>query len=161
MTSINGKVAVVTGAASGIGRATAQLLSAEGALVVISDVDLKGLDKTADLIRDAGGKVSAHILDVSDRDAVYDFAAKVKSDHGGADIVINNAGVAQVARVDELSYEDFVWRRWPGWTNSPMRISNGSWTSTSGAWCTEPRRFYRNCRRKVPATLQTSPAFSG
>ena len=55
-----------------------------------------------------GGTVTTYLVDVADRDAVYAFAQEIET-LGGADIVINNAGVAQIARVDELTYEDFEW----------------------------------------------------
>ncbi|MCE9650919.1 MAG: SDR family NAD(P)-dependent oxidoreductase [Parvibaculum sp.] len=109
MTDIRGKVAVVTGAASGIGRATAIALAREGAHVAIADVDRTGLADTAAKVTEAGGKVSTYLLDVSSREAVYAFAQEIEAQFGGADIVINNAGVAQVASVEELSYEDFEW----------------------------------------------------
>lgn len=109
MTTISGKLAVVTGAASGIGRGTAIELAKRGARLAISDLDRAGLAETAKRIEAIGGKVSTYLLDVADRDAVYAFAQEIESAHGGADIVINNAGVAQIARVDELSYEDFEW----------------------------------------------------
>ena len=109
MTEIAGKIAVVTGAASGIGRATACLLAAKGATLCITDVNKEGLEETAAQIRKAGGTVSTHIVDVASRDAVYAFADDVAAAHGGADIVLNNAGVAQIARVDELAYDDFEW----------------------------------------------------
>jgi NAD(P)-dependent dehydrogenase (short-subunit alcohol dehydrogenase family) len=109
MTDIRGKVAVVTGAASGIGRATAIALAREGAHVAIADVDRTGLADTAARVSEAGGKVSTYLLDVSSREAVYAFAQEIEVQFGGADIVINNAGVAQVAAVEELSYEDFEW----------------------------------------------------
>lgn len=109
MTQITGKVAVVTGAASGIGQATACLLAAEGARLAITDVDSKGLEQTAEKIRAAGGEVSTYLVDVADKDAVYAFADQIAADMGGADIVLNNAGVAQMARVEDLTYEDFEW----------------------------------------------------
>ncbi|PCJ70370.1 MAG: acetoin dehydrogenase [Rhodobiaceae bacterium] len=109
MTSIAGKVAVVTGAASGIGRATACLLAAEGARLAITDVDRAGLEKTAETIRAAGGQVTTYLVDVANKDAVYGFADQVAADMGGADIVLNNAGVAQMARVEDLTYDDFEW----------------------------------------------------
>jgi len=109
MTVIAGKVAVVTGAASGIGQATACLLAAEGARLAITDVDAKGLEKTAEKIRAAGGDVTTYLVDVANKDAVYAFADQIAADMGGADIVLNNAGVAQVARVDALTYDDFEW----------------------------------------------------
>jgi NAD(P)-dependent dehydrogenase (short-subunit alcohol dehydrogenase family) len=109
MTDIRGKVAVVTGAASGIGRATAIALAREGAHVAIADVDRTGLADTAAKVAETGGKVSTYLLDVSSREAVYAFAQEIEAQFGGADIVINNAGVAQVAAVEELSYEDFEW----------------------------------------------------
>tara|TARA_R110000824_G_scaffold118960_15_gene272370 strand:- start:64810 stop:65661 length:852 start_codon:yes stop_codon:yes gene_type:complete len=108
MTDLNGKLAVITGAASGIGRATAVALAREGARVAIADVDRGGLAETAKQIEAVGGTVSTYLLDVSSREAVYDFAQEIET-QGGADIVINNAGVAQVASVEELSYEDFEW----------------------------------------------------
>lgn len=109
MSEIRGKVAVITGAASGIGRATAIALAAEGAKVAAADVDRKGLAETARLIEAINGTVSTYLLDVSSREAVYDFAQEIEARFGGADIVINNAGVAQVASVAELTYEDFEW----------------------------------------------------
>ncbi len=109
MTQITGKVAVVTGAASGIGQATACLLAAEGARLAITDVDSKGLEQTAEKIRAAGGEVTTYLVDVANKDAVYAFADQIAADMGGADIVLNNAGVAQMARVEDLTYEDFEW----------------------------------------------------
>ncbi|MBA4210411.1 MAG: acetoin dehydrogenase [Parvibaculum sp.] len=109
MTDIKGKLAIVTGAASGIGRATAIELAKRGARLAISDLDRTGLAETAQRIEALGGKAATYLLDVADRDAVYAFAQDIESVHGGADIVINNAGVAQIARVEELTYEDFEW----------------------------------------------------
>lgn len=109
MSEIRGKVAVITGAASGIGRATAVALAREGAKVAAADVDRKGLAETARLIEEIGGTVSTYLLDVSSREAVYDFAQEIEAQFGGADIIINNAGVAQVASIAELGYDDFEW----------------------------------------------------
>lgn len=109
MTEIRGKVAVITGAASGIGRATAVALAREGARVAAVDLDRAGLAETASRVAAVGGQATTYLVDVASRDAVYAFAQEIESAFGGADIVINNAGVAQVATVEELSYEDFEW----------------------------------------------------
>jgi NAD(P)-dependent dehydrogenase (short-subunit alcohol dehydrogenase family) len=109
MTEIKGKLAIVTGAASGIGRGTALELARRGARLAISDLDRAGLAETAKRIEAIGAPVTTYLLDVADRDAVYAFAQEIETTHGGADIVVNNAGVAQIARVDELTYEDFEW----------------------------------------------------
>jgi NAD(P)-dependent dehydrogenase (short-subunit alcohol dehydrogenase family) len=103
------KVCLVTGAASGIGRACARALASYGAKTIITDIRKDMLDETAEMIKQAGGVAEAHILDVADRDGVYDLAAHVEKTHGGADFVLNNAGVAMGAPVDELGIDDFNW----------------------------------------------------
>lgn len=105
----NQKVCVVTGAASGIGRACALALASYGAKTVITDIRKDMLDETTELVKSAGGAVDAHILDVADRDGVYELAAHVEKTDGGADFVLNNAGVAMGASVDELGIDDFNW----------------------------------------------------
>lgn len=109
MTTISGKLAVITGAASGIGRATAIELARRGARVAVTDVNRDGLAETEALIKAAGGEVTTYLLDVADRDAFHAFAQEIEETQGGADIVINNAGVAQIARVEDLAYDDFEW----------------------------------------------------
>ena len=106
MTDVKGKVVALTGAGSGIGRALAVVLVRRGAEVAISDIDEDGLAGTLALL---GGqsKVSSHVLDVRDREAWSRYAAAVEAGHGGADVVINNAGVAVRASVEQISYEDF------------------------------------------------------
>ncbi|MGB1117690.1 MAG: SDR family NAD(P)-dependent oxidoreductase [Parvibaculales bacterium] len=105
----NQKVCVVTGAASGIGRASALALASYGAKTVITDIRKDMLDETSELIKKVGGTADAHILDMADRDGVYDLATHVEKTHGGADFVLNNAGVAMAAPVDELGIDDFNW----------------------------------------------------
>lgn len=101
------KVAVVTGAGSGIGRGLAVDLSRRGAHVVISDVDDAGLAATAELC--APAKVSVHHLDVADRDAMLAHAADVMAEHGRVNMIVNNAGVAVAGPVEEMSFEDLDW----------------------------------------------------
>lgn len=106
MKNFKGKVAVVTGAASGMGRSLALQLTAEGALVAISDVDEVGLAETAALCAEAGRAPRADRLDVSDRSAVQAYAASVASDFGAVNLVINNAGIAMFGTVEQSPYSD-------------------------------------------------------
>lgn len=111
MRQLSGRVAAVTGAASGIGRALAIALAREGMRVAISDVNEPGLAETAQLAGAArsGARVTAARVDVSDRAAVHAWAERVVAEHGGVHLVVNNAGVALSARIEEMTYEDFEW----------------------------------------------------
>jgi NAD(P)-dependent dehydrogenase (short-subunit alcohol dehydrogenase family) len=110
MTLSNESVAVITGAASGIGRALAVRMAREGiAGVAIADTNEAGLRETAALVEKPGGRVSTHVLDVSDRNAVEQFAKDVVERHGRATHLINNAGVGLIGRFEHLSIEDFEW----------------------------------------------------
>ncbi len=109
MKDLHGKVAVITGAASGMGRGLAVKLSQQGCTVALSDVNKDGLEETAGLVKDQGGSASIHVVDVSDRKAVFDFAGEVLDIHHQVDILINNAGVIMVSPLKELSVEDFEW----------------------------------------------------
>jgi NAD(P)-dependent dehydrogenase (short-subunit alcohol dehydrogenase family) len=109
MKSLQGKVAAVTGAASGIGRATAVLLSRLGCEVAISDVDEAGLEETRARCAPFASRLSVRRVDVSKRDEVYAWADAVVAEHGRANIIVNNAGVAMGATIEDVSYEDFEW----------------------------------------------------
>ena len=108
MQSFANKVVVITGAASGIGRALAQQLSREGAHLALSDVNMKGLEETRALLS-GSGKVTLNTLNVADREAFEAYATQVIADHGQADAIINNAGVALSETVANMSYEDMEW----------------------------------------------------
>ncbi|MFA5938420.1 MAG: SDR family NAD(P)-dependent oxidoreductase [Sinimarinibacterium sp.] len=106
MYALKDKVAVVTGAGSGIGRALAVQLAQKGCRLALADVNEAGLAETAALLP---AKPYVQKLDVADRDAVYGFADAVKRECGGAHVVINNAGVALSQTIENLSYQDFEW----------------------------------------------------
>ncbi len=106
MTEIKGKVAVVTGAGSGIGRALAYELARRGASIAISDVDEVGLAETARHARTIGAKVHDQRLDVTDRAAVLAYADKIADEFGAVHIVINNAGIAFTGDIADMSFEN-------------------------------------------------------
>lgn len=106
MKTFKNKVAAVTGAASGIGRALAIELAKRGAHVAMADINAAGLAETAGMIK-GDAKVTQHVIDVRDRKAVERFAAEVEAQHGGCDAIINNAGLAVVGSIEEVSYEEF------------------------------------------------------
>ncbi len=109
MKSLADKVAAVTGAASGIGRALAVNLADRGCHLALSDIDRKGLEETAALVSDRKVKVTTHVVDVADRKQVYAFADEAVKQHGRVNIIVNNAGVAVSDSIEEVSYEDFEW----------------------------------------------------
>ena len=101
---VRGKLALVTGAGSGIGRATAVELARQGARkVVIVDRDLAAAHETADSVRAACAEAAVYEADVSDEAAMNDLAAQVCNDHGVVDILVNNAGIAMAGRFLETS----------------------------------------------------------
>lgn len=89
----DGKVALITGAASGIGRETARLLAANGARVMVTDVNADGLDETVAAITESGGEAVARTVDVAHEDEVADMVAAVVDEWGRLDFAVNNAGV--------------------------------------------------------------------
>ena len=105
----SGSTAVITGAASGIGRALALDLARRGANLAISDVDKDGLRETVDRCTTAGATVRSYHLDVADREAFLAHADEVASDFGSVHLVVNNAGVAVTATVEEITWDDFDW----------------------------------------------------
>jgi NAD(P)-dependent dehydrogenase (short-subunit alcohol dehydrogenase family) len=109
MKSFERKVAAITGAASGIGRALALELAARGAELALVDVDEEGLAHTALEAAGRGAKVTRARVDVADRAAVLAWADRVVTDHGRVNLIVNNAGVSVSARVLEITWEDFDW----------------------------------------------------
>jgi NAD(P)-dependent dehydrogenase (short-subunit alcohol dehydrogenase family) len=108
MGRVDGKVTVVTGAASGIGRASARLLAKEGGRLVIADVDDAG-EAVAAEIRDAGGSCRFLRTDVRSWDDVASLVGSAVEEHGRLDVIVNNVGVAIGGAADEMSEED--WNR--------------------------------------------------
>ncbi len=105
--SIAGRVAIVTGAASGMGRATARLFAAEGAQVAVTDLDLAACEAVA---AECGAGARAYALDVSDGAAIARTVAAIAGDFGRIDILVNNAGVSAFCALDDPAYEE-VWHR--------------------------------------------------
>jgi short-subunit dehydrogenase len=106
---LRGRVAAITGAGSGIGRALAVELARAGTHLALSDVDEVGLAETVATAEGFGVKVTATRVDVADREAVERWADEVVADHGQVNLVFNNAGVALGATVEGGRYEDLHW----------------------------------------------------
>jgi NAD(P)-dependent dehydrogenase (short-subunit alcohol dehydrogenase family) len=103
MKEFSGRVAAITGAGSGIGRALANALARQGAHLALSDIDDASLAETVAQCEGFGVKITSQHLDVANREAVYTWADQVVADHGAINLVINNAGVALGATVESVS----------------------------------------------------------
>jgi short-subunit dehydrogenase len=109
MKSFDQKVAAITGAGSGIGRALALELAALNCALALSDVNEKGLAETAKLLKAFKVKATTAKVDVANRKQVHAWAEKAALDHGKVNLIFNNAGVAQAGSVEGNSYEDYEW----------------------------------------------------
>ena len=105
---LDGRVAVITGAAGGIGQAIARSMAKRGCNLALADLNEDGLEQTARLIGNSV-RVTRHKLDVADGAAVAAFPAIVEAAHGHVDVVVNNAGVALGGRFDQLTEDEFDW----------------------------------------------------
>ncbi len=103
------RVAVVTGAGGGIGRATALALARRGCHLALADIDGAAAAETAQAARQLGVRASSHPLDVAAREAVRALPAEVLAAHGRVDLVVNNAGVALGGSFEQVGEDDFDW----------------------------------------------------
>jgi short-subunit dehydrogenase len=106
---IGGRTAVITGAASGIGRGIAMALAKRGANLALADLDEAGMQATAEMAEAHGVTTSRHRLDVADRAEVAALPEAVIATHGRADILVNNAGVAVGGTFEQVAEVDFEW----------------------------------------------------
>lgn len=109
MKSFRNRVAAITGAGSGIGRALALELASRGCALALADIDAAGLAKTRERLQDSGVEVSSQTLDVADRNAVHAWADQVAAEHGRVNLIFNNAGVALGSTVEQMRYQDLEW----------------------------------------------------
>ena len=107
--TLRSKSVVITGAASGIGEALAMHFATHGAHLLLADIDATGLDRVAVAARKAGATCHTRMVDTGSEDAIFLLAVYAQDTLGGADIVINNAGVGLVAPVDGLPMTDAQW----------------------------------------------------
>jgi NAD(P)-dependent dehydrogenase (short-subunit alcohol dehydrogenase family) len=109
MKKLTDRTAVVTGAGSGIGRALSLLLAREGCRLAVADINTEGLEETKRLVSELGRPVTTHLVDVSDRARMERFAEEVAQAHGGAHVLINNAGVSVAKSFQDHTIEEFEW----------------------------------------------------
>ena len=109
MKSFKEKVAVITGAGSGMGRYLAILLARDGADVCVCDVNEKTLNETVIMLRKYNVSVSSHLLDVSDKESIEALPQKVIDEHGKVDLVFNNAGVGSGSYFQDMNRDNWDW----------------------------------------------------
>ena len=102
-----GKVSLITGAAQGIGEATALKFAAEGAIVIVCDINPTGIEAVVQQCRALGAEAEGHVMDVTDRTTIDAVVAKVQERHGRIDVLVNNAGITQDARLVKMTEEQF------------------------------------------------------
>ena len=123
-----GRKAIVTGAASGMGRATAQLLARQGAHVAVTDLDQTACDKIVGEIEAAGFTTArAYAMDMSDNGAIAATAKTIIDDLGGLDIVVNNAGMALPSPIDGDDYPAHWEKAWPSCWKARKCLSVKAW----------------------------------
>ena len=104
---VNSKIALVTGAGSGIGRATAILLAQEGATVIVSDIDSDAAERVASEIRDGGGAAEGMRLDVADESAWKAVMESILTRYQRLDVLVNNAGVSFARPIAETALDEW------------------------------------------------------
>ena len=106
--SVAGLTVLITGAASGMGRATAEVFAAEGAHVAVIDIAAESVREVADDLTHRGYSAEAWTLDIGDPEAIKTVVAAVAARFGGLDILVNNAGISAFSPIDSANY-DAVW----------------------------------------------------
>ena len=109
MENLNGKVGVVTGAASGIGRSMAERFCKEGMSVVLADIEEESLNETVEQIVADGGKAIGVVTDVSSKEAIENLANETIKNYGAVHVLHNNAGVVAAGLLDDLTTNDWEW----------------------------------------------------
>lgn len=101
------KISIITGSANGIGLATAHKFAAEGAVVIVCDIDRAQVEAAVAAIHAAGGRADGHVVDVAERASVEAMVAAVTARHGRIDVLVNNAGITRDARLVKMTEADF------------------------------------------------------
>jgi short-subunit dehydrogenase len=109
MKRLSGRIAVVTGAGSGIGRATSVALADRGCSVAVVDVQREGAEQTAEMIRALGTRASVHLADVRDADRTSELPAEIADSLGSCQILVNNAGVTAAGAFTDETLDDLRW----------------------------------------------------
>ena len=126
--SVKGLTVLVTGAASGMGRATALVFAADGANVAVTDISAEATQAVADEIAASGGAAKAWTLDVADRDDITAVVDDVAAHFGGLDIVVNNAGISVRVAIDDDGYDE-------AWAKAIGRHADGASSASSALHC--------------------------
>ena len=105
--SVKGRVAIITGAGSGMGEATAKVFASEGVKVLATDINLEGVKRVSEEIRSDKGECTPLLLDVTDKSAIDNCIEEALRIYNGIDFIINNAGISSVTAVDDENYENY------------------------------------------------------
>lgn len=104
---LKGKVSIITGGASGIGKATVLKFAQEGAIVIVCDLNQEAIDATVNEVKAAGGEAVGYIVNVTNKSQINDMVGDVKARFGRIDVLVNNAGIVQDAQLTKMTDEQF------------------------------------------------------